>query len=159
MWSSAIKVAAPYILGLVILIGIVFGVKWWGESKYEAGRESFRVEVEAENARLTEAMQLEKDRADANYRGAVLAREAAEATIIARDSRIAGLLNQLRTKQTPSSDPLAGIDGDGTDWIGLFASCYGEYSDMGREAARLADKVGGLQEYVEIVQEHLNRSR
>lgn len=146
-----LRKAWPYIIVAIVILILYLYLQSWGDRKYEAGRESYRAEVEETNRRLAEAMQLENDRAQANYRGAVLARQAAEANLVDRDKRIASLLNQLRTKHTPVANTSDGIDGAGADWIGIFGACYGEYVELGKDAARLADKVNGLQGYIRAV--------
>lgn len=138
----------PAILVVIIVIGAAFGIHIFGNHMYEAGRYSYKAEVEAKNAALTQALQEEKDREEAKYRGAVLARQAVEKTLSERDTRINGLLQQLRTKHTQNTKTVSRVDGTGADWIGLFGECYADYQQVGKDAARLADKVNGLQGYI-----------
>lgn len=91
-------------------------------------------------------MQYEKDRADAEYRQAELEREAAQKLVSDQRARIVGLLNDLRNAQ--NSDPVSGSNDAEADGIGILVECIGDYEQMGAEAARLADKVNGLQGYI-----------
>src|SRR5690606_22090372 len=95
-------------------------------------------------------MQYERDRADAQHRGAVLAREAAQRDLVAVRGQLDGL---LRTHGRDPANPRVGrrSDAAGADWIGGFAACYGEYADLAADAARWADQVNGLQGYVRAI--------
>ncbi len=62
--------------GAALVLGS--GVALYGAHREVAGVTKERARAEAAQRAMTEAYQLEKDRADAQYRGAVLAREAAK---------------------------------------------------------------------------------
>lgn len=133
-----------------ILLAVAAGIGWYGHSKYRAGQADARAEIAAQTRALEQGMQYERDRADAEHRGAVLAREAADRLVADQRKRIDGLLDQLRRRPAPArAEP--GTDGTGEDWIGIFGQCVAAYEDMGREAGRLADKVNGLQGYVKAI--------
>ena len=95
-------------------------------------------------------MQYEKDRADAEYRQAVLERNAAQKVVSDQRVRIVGLLNDLRS--TKITDSVNGFNDTRADGIGILIECIGDYEQMGAEAARLADKVNGLQGFIRVIQ-------
>lgn len=95
-------------------------------------------------------MQAENDREEAKYRGAVLAREAAQRDLAAARGRLDRLL--LATGRDPSAARAGGRpDDSGPDWIGGFAACYAEYGELAIDAARWADQVNGLQGYIRSI--------
>lgn len=143
------------VAGIAIAASAVLAWRWHGESKFEEGYATAQAEAQIERLRMQEAMQYESDRANAQYRGAVLARQAADVLVADQRKRIDGLLDQLRRRpKAPNSG--AGVDGAGEDWIGIFAACVAEYEDMGREAGRLADKLNGLQSYINAIRQAAN---
>ncbi len=121
--------------GAALVLGS--GVALYGAHREVAGVTKERARAEAAQRAMTEAYQLEKDRADAQYRGAVLAREAAKIGLAAAAGR-------------DPANPRAGRRPDeaGPDWIGGFAACYAEYGDLATDAAEWADQVNGLQGYI-----------
>lgn len=138
--------------GVGLLLAAAVGVAWrtHGTAQYRAGYAQAKTDAALAAAALSEGIQYERDRADAEHRGAVLAREAADRLVADQRKRIDGLLDQLRRRPAPArAEP--GTDGTGEDWIGIFGQCVAAYEDMGREAGRLADKVNGLQGYVKAI--------
>lgn len=141
------KMAAPWIGGaaVVLALGAVFALN--GAHREAAGVAKERARAEAAQRAITEAYQLEKDRADAQYRGAVLAREAAKTGLAAARAELDRV---LRAASRDPANPRAGHRPDeaGPDWIGGFAACYAEYGDLATDAAGWADQVNGLQGYI-----------
>ncbi len=127
--------------GAALVLGS--GVALYGAHREVAGVTKERARAEAAQRAMTEAYQLEKDRADAQYRGAVLAREAAKIGLAAARAELD------RAGRDPAN-PRAGRRPDeaGPDWIGGFAACYAEYGDLATDAAEWADQVNGLQGYI-----------
>lgn len=146
--SPVLRAALPYLIGAAIILVAGLGVRWYGASQYQAGADAKQAEIEKRQIAIERAWQEERDRADAKHRGAVLAREAAEKTVAAQRGRIDGLLRQLaqRRAETPSAG--GGLDAAGPDWIGIIGSCVGRYEQLGKDAARWADQVNGLQGYI-----------
>ncbi|MFA5488611.1 MAG: hypothetical protein WC284_05250 [Candidimonas sp.] len=135
------------VAGIALAAVVALAWHWHGKSQYAEGYEQAQSDALIQQIEIERGMQYERDRADADYRGAVLARQTAERLVADQRQRIDGLLDQLRRRpKAPNSG--TGIDGAGEDWIGIFAACVAEYDDMGRDAGRLADKVGGLQGYI-----------
>lgn len=158
------KLALPWIGGaaVVLFLGAAFALN--GARREAAGVAKERVRAEVAQRAITEAYQVEKDRADAKYRGAVLAREAVEAknadllvdvaTAHKRIAGLGGLLQQYRNRAA-AARAVGGHDGTGPDWVGILGQCVGRVEGLagrldqvGRDAARWADQVNGLQGYI-----------
>lgn len=139
----------PYVVGAAIVVSLGGGAWLYGKSQYRAGYGQSELDSRLAAIAIAQAAQEEKDRADAQYRAAVLARQAIEKNLAAARVRADGLLAQLRRAQSPKASP--GSDGAGDDWIGILGACLAEYEWMGGQAGKLADKVGGLQGYIRAV--------
>lgn len=160
--NTLLKAAAPYLVGAGVLAGLVAGVWMYGGHQYRAGVASERAATLERQARVERAMQEERDRADAQYRGAVLARQQTESRLAQAErdrdaafARVGGLRKQLAARGSAASYAGAGPDGASPDWIGLFGECLGRAESLGRrlgevgkDAARWADQVNGLQGYI-----------
>lgn len=134
-------------LALGAIVALVAGGWWLHHSGYSQGRyDEHQAALIAQQAAQA-AMQQEKDRADANYRGAVLARQDVESKLTAATGRIGGLLQQLRNRAQAAAAS-GRLDDAGPDWIGIFGECAGRLEQVGKDAARFADQVNGLQGYV-----------
>ncbi|WP_242663384.1 hypothetical protein [Achromobacter denitrificans] len=140
--------AAVAVVGAALVAGVVLERQWYGSRQFQAGADAKLAEIEKRQTAIERAWQEGKDRADAQYRGAVLAREAAERTVAAQRGRIDGLLRQLAQRRAEATGASAGPDATGPDWIGIIGSCVGRYEQMGKDAARWADQVNGLQGYI-----------
>ncbi len=101
--------------GAALVLGS--GVALYGAHREVAGVTKERARAEAAQRAMTEAYQLEKDRADAQYRGAVLAREAAKIGLAAARAELDRV---LRAAGRDPANPRAGRRPDeaGPDWIG-----------------------------------------
>ncbi|CAB3889970.1 hypothetical protein LMG26788_03790 [Achromobacter pulmonis] len=146
--NPLLRMALPWIGGAAVVLVLGAGVVLYGASREAAGVAKERARAESAQRAITEAYQVEKDRADAQYRGAVLARQAAETTVAAQSDRIDGLLRQLAGQRAAAARARGGPDATGPDWIGIVGACVGEYERMGKDAARWADQVNGLQGYI-----------
>ena len=136
---------------LLLVGGMLFALTVaWGidrAAQYDSGYQKAQADARALNIQIELATQEEADRADAEYRGAIMAREAVQKTVATQRARIDGLLDQLR-RRSETAGASSGSDGAGADWIGVLGSCVAEYERLGGDTARLADKVSGLQGYV-----------
>ncbi|KAK54011.1 hypothetical protein [Bordetella bronchiseptica] len=146
--NTLLKAAAPYLVGAGVLAGLVVGVWMYGGHQYRAGVASERAATLERQARVERAMQEERDRADAQYRGAVLAREAAQRDLSGVRARLDRLLSEQARRRPEIAGASSGPDGAGADWIGGFAACYAAYGDLAADAARWADQVNGLQGFI-----------
>ena len=149
--NPLLRAAVPYLIGAALVVGAVLGVRWYGANQYQAGADAKQAEIEKRQAAIERAWQEERDRADAKHRGAVLAREAAEKTVAAQRGRIDGLLRQLAQRRAEAASTSSGPDAAGPDWIGIIGSCVGRYEQLGKDAARWADQVNGLQGYIRAI--------
>ncbi|WP_232625602.1 hypothetical protein [Achromobacter deleyi] len=141
------RMAAPWIGGALVVLVLGAGFLLNGAHREASGVAKERARAEAAQRAITEAYQLEKDRADAQYRGAVLARQAAQTGLAAARAQLDRV---LRAAGRDPANPRAGRRPDeaGADWIGGFAACYAEYGDLATDAAGWADQVNGLQGYI-----------
>lgn len=161
-WKGYVLVA---VVGAAILAGVLLERHWYGARQYAAGESAERTRIEEQQAAIERGMQSEVDRAEAQRRGSVLARQAAEqglararVDLAAAHARIGGLLDQYRNRAAAA--PASGRpDGASPDWIGIFGECVGRVESLsgrlgavGTDAARWADQVNGLQGYVQAIQ-------
>lgn len=144
-----------YVVGAGIALAAVAGVWLYGQSQYRAGFNEARVEAELATAAIVQGMNYEREQADARYRGVVLARQEVENNLAAMRARVNGLLQELRNAR--DSNASGGPHDPGADWIGIFASCYAEYTELGGDTARLADKLGALQDHIRVIHEASRR--
>ena len=156
------RAALPYLIGAAVLAAAGLGARWYGASKYQAGGDARQAEIEKRQAATERAWQEERDRADAQYRGAALARQQAESKLAQAErdrdaafARVDGLRKQLAARGAAAPYAGGGPDGPSPDWIGLFGECLGRAESLGRrlgevgkDAARWADQVNGLQGYI-----------
>lgn len=145
---SVRAVAIGAAAGALLLAGVLVERHWYGAAQYKAGAAAKLTEIEKRQAAIERGWQEERDRADVEYRGAVLARQAAEKDLAAERGRIDGLLRQLAQQRAAAASSGGRPDAAGPDWIGIFGQCVAEYESMGREAGRLADQVNGLRGYI-----------
>lgn len=148
MWLKLI--ANKYVAGAGALMLVLVGIWVYGHYQYRQGVSDTKDKAVLAQISIEQGMQYERDQSDANYRGAVLARLAAEKDAAAVRGRLDRLLWKHRN-DPKTTDARAGLDATGPDWIGVFAACYAEYGDLGADAGRLADQVNGLQGYVRAI--------
>lgn len=138
------------VIGAAVLSALFLGTFIYGKGEYRSGYADSQQDAREQVLRIEQGMQHEKEQADARFRGAVLAREAAERDLAAARSSLDGLLRAHgRDPADPSASPRA--DGADPDWIGGFATCYAEYSALASDAAVWADRVNGLQDWARMV--------
>lgn len=147
----SVRTALIAAAGGLVLAGII-GLAWrtHGTAQYRAGYAQAKTDAALAAVALSEGIQYERDRADAQHRGAILAREAAQRDLVA----VRGELDRvLRASGRDPANPRARSRPDdiGPDWISGFGACYGEYAELARDAARWADQVNGLQGYVKAI--------
>ena len=140
-----------YLLGAVGA-GLLIAAVWvYGAAQYAEGKRDAAMAFERQQRDLAAAQQLEKDRADAKYRGEVLARQEAEKRWAGELASAEQRLRMLR-QQLQNSNHCARLDDSGEDWIGILGESWAAYQAMANEAGRLADKVNGLQGAVRALQ-------
>lgn len=158
-----LRMALPWIGGAAVVMLLGAGFLLYGAHQYQAGGDARQAEIEKRQAAIERGWQEERDRADANHRGDVLVRQQVEAKLaqVERDRdaafiRVDGLRKQLAARSTEASRAGGGSDGASPDWIGLFGECFSRTESLGRrlgavgrDAARWADQVNGLQGYIQ----------
>ncbi|HBJ70003.1 hypothetical protein [Alcaligenes phenolicus] len=133
--------------GAAIAVVFLLGVWLYGQAQYQQGVGDTKADAVLTQISIEQGMQYERDRADAEYRGLVRARQA---TLLELNSA-RGELERLRygsTSNTKGAGSGSRLDGAGADWIGGFAACYGEYAELATDAAKWVDMLNGLQGYV-----------
>lgn len=160
--NPLLRAAAPYLIGAALVVVVILGVRWYGASQYQAGGDARQAEIEKRQAAIERAWQEERDRADAQFRGAVLARQQAESKLAQAErdrdaafARIGGLRKQLAARDAQASYAGGRPDGASPDWVGLFGECLDRaqrlgrrLGEVGKDAAGWADQVNGLQGYI-----------
>lgn len=134
--------------GIILLVAVAF---WgYGRHEYSQGAKNERIKIEKVQEDIRKAQQVDKDKADADYRGKIYATQQKardlDAKLVSTNRVLADLRGKLKSAGTCS-----GLNDAGTDWIGVLGESWAEYTDLGKETARLADKVGGLQGYIRAV--------
>lgn len=139
-------------LGLAagLVLALCAGIWGYGRLQYSAGARDARALIQREQIDIALGQQVEKDRADAEYRGRVLATQMARKDLAGKLVDSDRMLRSLR-KRLLDAGTCSGLNDAGEDWIGVLGASWAEYTDMAGEAGRLADKVTGLQGYVRAV--------
>lgn len=165
MPTILMKPAVLLAIGAGLVLALLAGGWWLHHSGYSQGQDDEKAAALVAQQAAQAAMQQEKDLADAQYRGAALARQAVEQKLMdaqsratASNVRIGGLLQQLRDR-SKAAESSGRPDGANPDWIGIFGECVarverltGRLGQVGKDAAGFADKVNGLQGYVQALQ-------
>lgn len=139
-----------YVLGAVGAVALVAGIWTYGQYRAHEGRQQARAAIEKEQVAIALAQQVEKDRADAVYRGQVLASQVAAKKWATELDATGRMLRNLR-KQLQAAGTCGRLDDSGEDWIGILGRSWAEYQSMADEAGRLADKVTGLQGHIKAL--------
>lgn len=114
------------------------------------GAAAARAKVEKQQIAIALGQQVEKDRANAIYRGQIRASQATAKKWAAELDSTGRMLQSLR-KQLQNAGTCSGLNDAGEDWIGILERSWAEYQGMADEAGRLADKVTELQGYVRAI--------
>lgn len=163
-WRGYLAAAA---IGAALIVASVVAWNSRWSSGYDAGHAAALVEVQVHQAAIERGIESERARADAQYRGQVLARQQLEENLVeaerqrvAAATRLRGLLKQHsdRAKDTGAG---GGSDAVSPDWIGIFGECVARAESLGRrlgqvgaDAAGFADQVNGLQGYIRAIRSH-----
>ena len=134
------------IYGLIAAAGIAVAVYFYGHAQYRQGVNDERVRQELAHARMEQGLRYERDKADANYRAAIAAREVAQADLDSIERELDRVLKDLRNAEhTTTSDRLNAAS---AARLRGYRECVKEYGSLARDAAKWADQVNGLQDYV-----------
>jgi hypothetical protein len=141
-----------FIYGLMAAAGLLVAGYFYGHTQYKRGVQDERVRQELAHARLEEGLRYERDKADARYRAAVAAREVVQADLDSVQRELERVLKDLRNAEhTTSSDRLNAAS---AARLRGYRECVAEYGALARDAARWADQVNGLQDYIRGVTGH-----
>ena len=134
------------IYGLIAAAGMAVAVYFYGHAQYRQGVNDERVRQELAHARLEQGLRYERDKADAKYRAAIAAREVAQNDLDSVQRELERVLKDLRNAEhTATSERLNAASAARLEG---FRQCVKEYGSLARDAARWADQVNGLQDYV-----------
>src|SRR5690625_712940 len=134
------------IYGLIAVAGIAVAAYFYGHAQYRQGVNDERVRQELAHARLEQGLRYERDKADAKYRSAIAARQLTVDPIDRIERELERVLKVLRNAEhTAASDRLKAASAGRLEG---FSQCVKEDGSLARDAARLADQVNGLQDYV-----------
>src|SRR5699024_2632591 len=101
---------------------------------------------ELAHARLEQGLRYERDKADAKYRSAVAARDVAQTDLDSVQRELDRVLKDLRNAEhTATSERLNAAS---AARLRGYRECVKEYGSLARDAAKWADQVNGLQDYV-----------
>jgi hypothetical protein len=152
------SIRAQLIAGGIAALVMVGGIGWYGHIRYEAGYAARDTQAKLDEAAqkaafYTEKTRLENERNAADQKYQTLKSDTA-ARAAGLDAQLDRLREQLSATKRQHVDPGAasGADGQDPDWIGIIGTCWGDYAELGKEAATYADRVNGLQNYVRAVQ-------
>lgn len=152
------SIRTQLIAGGVAALVVVGGIGWYGHIRYEAGYAARDTQAKLDEAAQKAAFYTEKTRLENERNAADQKYQALKSDTVARaadlDAQLSRLRGQLSAAKRQHVDPGAagGIDGTGPDWIGIIGTCWGDYAELGKEAAVYADRVNGLQDYVRAIQ-------
>lgn len=134
------------IYGLIAAAGVAIAVYFYGHTQYRQGINDERVRQELAHARLEQGLRYERDKADANYRAAIAAREVAQNDLDSVQRELERVLKDLRNAEhTAASDRLNAAS---ANRLRGYRECVKEYGSLARDAAKWADQVNGLQDYI-----------
>ena len=138
----------PKRLAIVAVAAVaLIGAVWlYGHSQYKRGAADERVKQQLAHARLEQGLRYERDKADAKYRAAIAASEVAQNDLDSVQRELERVLKDLRNAEhTTTSDRLNAAS---ANRLRGYRECVKEYGSLARDAAKWADQVNGLQDYV-----------
>lgn len=135
LWLGGAAVALAALTGG----GVYFHHKWYGEGVADTTAKMEKAQHAAELK-----TQAATDAAAKKYDAQVVQTEDAQKLLAASSARLSSVLDQLAHRPA-TANRAAGVDAAGTDWIGVLGQCTSQYEQVGKDAARLSDKVNGLQ--------------
>ena len=162
MFSSALwlffKTYWKPLAGALVAMLVAAAIGWYGHIRYEAGYAARDTQAKLDEAAQKAAFYTEKTRLENERNAADQKYQALKSDTAARaaglDAQLSRLRGQLSAAKRQHVDPGAasGADGQDPDWIGIIGTCWGDYAELGKEAAIYADRVNGLQDYVQAIQ-------
>jgi len=157
IWTLIKAYWRPLLIAAVLL-AIAAGIGWYGHTRYEAGYAARETKAQLDAAAQKEAFYAERTRLENERNAADEKYQALKSDSAARsadvDAQLSRLRSQLSAARSQHIDPgaAAGTDDADPDWFGIIGTCWGDYAELGKEAAIYADRVNGLQGYVRAIQ-------
>lgn len=152
------SIRTQLIAGGIAALVMVGGIGWYGHIRYEAGYAARDTQAKLDEAAQIAAFYTEKTRLENERNAADQKYQALKSDTAARAAGLDAQLSRLREQlsiaqhQHVDSGAASGTDGQDPDWIGIIGTCWGDYAELGKEAAEYADRVNGLQDYARAVQ-------
>lgn len=149
------KLIWKYVAGALVLAALGFGVWMYGNHRESTGYAERDAEAKIElgqrqQALYEEQIKNEKLREENDRRVQKLKAETeielARAATTSERLRVTSA-NAIRERDKAITS--GRVTDPGTDWIGVFAACQSEYGMLGKDAARIANKLRGLQDQVD----------
>ena len=134
------------VYGLIAAAGIAVAVYFYGHAQYKQGVNDERVRQELAHARLEQGLRYERDKADAKYRAAIAAREVVQADFDSVHRELERVLKDLRNAEHTTAS--GRLNAASANRLRGYRECVKEYGSLARDAAKWADQVNGLQDYV-----------
>lgn len=141
---------------VAFVVGAGVAILTYGRVQYHKGVADTENKVLVQSLLASQEMQRKKDAAETVTRLQMQATDAAKAKLAAVLDDTERMLGQLRGK-LKHTQTCPRLDDTGDDWLGLLGKSWADYKELAGETARLADKVAGLQRYVESVQTHVRK--
>lgn len=149
------KLIWKYVAGAALLAALGFGVWLYGNHREAEGYAARDTEAKIELGQRQQALyeeQMKNEQLRAENDRKLQALKAATATELAVSADTAQRLRKLANDAIRARDQALAASGtarEGADWIGGFAACQSEYELLGKDAARIADKLRGLQDAID----------
>src|SRR5690625_4850489 len=133
-------------IGAVAAVALIGAVWLYGHSQYKRGAADERVKQQLAHARLEQGLRYERDKADAKYRAAIAASEVAQNDLDSVQRELERVLKDLRNAEHTTTSDL--LNAASAARLQGYRECVAEYGTLARDAAKWADQVNGLQDYV-----------
>lgn len=117
---------------------------------YYAGQKNIKHKYERMANDAYIASSIERDKAYAIHRGNLAARDVQIETLRDRNASLNSLLQSERKQRNTGTEQRP--DDTYPDWFAGFEACHREYIELGYDASQWADRVNGLQLYVQAIQ-------
>ncbi|NYT38852.1 hypothetical protein ERD78_18950 [Allopusillimonas soli] len=146
--------ANKYLLGAAGLLLALAAI--WGYGRYQHAQGWSERDTQAkldlaarQTALYNEQVRLEHEKLAAEQRYQALKADTA-ARVADLDADAARLRQRLSAySKHPAAGATSRTDDANPDWIGIVAACWSDYASLGKKAATYADRVNGLQAYVQ----------
>lgn len=142
------KYAVAGLVSVLLVSGVAYKSYRYGYDARDSIAVQDQIRTQDEIIRLKEQQEEKRKEAESKYQGL---KDETENAISALSDVNDRLRDQARNaiRERDKAKAASRTYETGADWIGAFASCHAEYDKLGKDAARIADKLRGLQVFVE----------